>query len=63
MLICLTFCYDFCMADGSAGGFNMQDVGNILNQLVQEQRMQQTRLEELGRGVFGYTDCYTGCDR
>ncbi|CAJ1413126.1 unnamed protein product, partial [Effrenium voratum] len=53
VLICLTFCYDFCMADGSGGGFNMQDIGNILNQLVQEQRTQQTRLEELGRGVLG----------
>ena len=31
----------------------MQDIGNILNQLVQEQRTQQTRLEELGRGVLG----------
>ena len=37
VLMCLTFCYDFCMADGG-GGFNMQDIGNILNQLVQEQR-------------------------
>ena len=41
------------MVDGSAGAFNMQDIGNILNQLVQEQRTQQTRLEELGRGVLG----------